>query len=527
MFNLTTFLILLLLTSLSAQSVSVSLNHPVYEFLKKMEAKNQTSSSAFRVKPFNQNFILTSLKKINTENLTNSEKQLLQIYKNEFDETQNLKQKKFQNPFENQTVDPHLFVFQHKTENSYLIGDLAFEQNLEFWLNDSSAKISETKLLGKIRGKITDKLAFYSEASNALVKGTDQAGRDDFSSGISVSANQGQVFESESNAHVVFDLFSLRFEAGKNSLVYGNGNHSQLTVSNNAGNFDLLRIDKNWGKINFNYFHAFLHGNNRDSTTTSANGETPKWFVGHKIDFEVCNGIYLGLAETVVYSDRKDNRQLEPQYLIPVNFFQIAEKYAGDKDNNTMAFDLTITRFENKRFYGELFLDDFTFTKNPFKHYGSKWAVILGTDFYFGDFVWNLEYSRIEPYLYTSNETENTYRHFSSGLGSFLPQNSDYTFTEISYSPSWKWDFRTSFEFRRHGEGNLDFPKNPESGTKKKFLDKAVEKALIFRSEIRFQPFYKQVLVFGYSLQEFKNLQFAKNKNATFQTFELKAQVEF
>lgn len=521
-------LLFFLSTTVFAQSVSVRLNHPIYEFLDKMEGKNLLLESvAFRVKPYSRDFIFSCLQKINPENITVSEKQLLQIYKNEFDENLNLAQKGFQEPFRTRQNDNHLFVFQIESKKTYVIGDFIFEENLEFWKGDSSVNISKTRVSGEIRGKIAEKLAFYSDASNALVKGTDQAGRDDFNSAIAVSANQGQVFESESNAHVVFDLFTLRFEAGKNSLLYGNGEHSQLTVSNNAGNYDLFRIDKTWQKVNFNYFHAFLHGNNRDSTTTSANGETAKYFVGHKIDFEVLKGIYFGFAETVVYSDRGDNRQLEPQYLIPINLFQVAEKYAGDKDNNTMAFDLTVNRFKNKKFYGELFWDDFTFTKNPFRHWGSKWAVILGTDFYFGDFVWNLEYSRIEPFLYTSDETENTYRHFTSGLGSFLLPNSDYYFTEISYTPSWQWNFKINFEFRRHGEGNLDFPKQPTVGLKKDFLKGTIEKTLTWGSEVKFQPFYKQFLLVSYDFQKVKNYQLKKNSNPTFHSIKMQLQLDW
>lgn len=526
-FRYKVLLLLLLVSTVLAQSVSVKLNHPIYDFFEKMEGKNLLESVSFRVKPYSRDFVFECLQKINSEDLTQSEKKLLEIYKNEFDEAKHLDLKGFQKPFRTQQKDDHLFVWQAKSDKTYVIGDLVFEQNFEFWKGDSSANISKTRVHGEIRGKIANKLAFYSDASNALVKGTDQAGRDDFNSGVSVSANQGQVFESESNAHIVFDLFSLRVEAGKNSLLYGNGKHSQLAVSNNAGNFDLFRIDKTWERINFNYFHAFLHGNNRDSTTTSANGETAKYFVGHKIDFEVFKGIYFGFAETVVYSDRGDNRQLEPQYLIPINFFQVAEKYAGDKDNNTMAFDLTVSRFKNKRFYGELFWDDFTFTKNPFKHWGSKWAVILGTDFYFNNFAWNFEYSRVEPFLYTSDETENTYRHFSDGLGSFLLPNSDYYFTEISYTPSWQWIFKTNFEFRRHGEGNLDFPKQPETGLKKDFLKGTVEKTFTWSNEVKFQPLYKQFLLFSYDLQKVKNYQLQKGSNQIFHSFKMQLQLDW
>ena len=50
--------------------------------------------------------------------------------------------------------------------------------------------------------------------------------------------------------------------------------------------------------------------------------------------------------------------------------FHIAEHHLGDRDYNSINFDITYDGFSNTRVYAEFFIDDYMLLKNPFTHWG-------------------------------------------------------------------------------------------------------------------------------------------------------------
>jgi len=184
------------------------------------------------------------------------------------------------------------------------------------------------------------------------------------------------------------------------------------------------------------YFHAFGQlrcQKNRD-----------KYFHMHRLEFPLRRlHLVAAINEAVVYGSTAElaqsdslrpeyygvTRRLEWIYLIPFVPYAFAEHYGGDMDNKLMSFDLSLLYPAGWRWYGEFLLDDFTNPLTLFSNdWGNKWALTAGME-YFGcilhrDFRAGLEYSRVEPWVYTHfYGGSHSYTHFGQSLGSPLGPN--------------------------------------------------------------------------------------------------------
>jgi hypothetical protein len=106
------------------------------------------------------------------------------------------------------------------------------------------------------------------------------------------------------------------------------------------------------------------------------------------------------------------------------------EHYVGDLHNAALSFDFCLNLPRDFRFYGEFFLDDML---TPWEivsdDWGNKWALTLGmqyfTNIYNRDVSAGLEWSRVEPWVYTHfYGGSHRYDHFDKPLGSPAGPNS-------------------------------------------------------------------------------------------------------
>ena len=237
-------------------------------------------------------------------------------------------------------------------------------------------------------------------------------------------------------------------------------------------------------------------------------------------------GLYIRIlsiagSELVIYG----NRDMEPMYLNPLMPYHVAEHHLGDLDNNTMALDVTVFPIRNHKMVLELFLDDFTTSENPFTYYGNKWAILIGWRWCdpFGLNGWDvqMEYSRIEPYVYTHNDSINTYQEYGRSIGHWLGPNSDLLDLRIGYLASRDLTGALYTKHIRHGEGDIDTPPDASISTRKKFLSGIVESAGSYGSEIEYQLFQDCYIQLDYSYNHIFNYLGQKNKNQDYNQIRL------
>ncbi len=174
--------------------------------------------------------------------------------------------------------------------------------------------------------------------------------------------------------------------------------------------------------------------------------DKPKYFYTHRLNFPlfkdkvlfginevIINGSTAGKAQTDSLKEGcyDEERTWEWVYMIPFIPYVIAEHYVGDRDNAILSFDLEVSFPRNFRWYIEFFLDDMASPLTIFSDdFGNKWAMSVGSQF-FGtllerDITVSLEYSRIEPWVYTHfYGGSHRYSHYGQSLGSSMGPNSD------------------------------------------------------------------------------------------------------
>lgn len=219
-----------------------------------------------------------------------------------------------------------------------------------------------------------------------------------------------------------------------------------------------------------------------------------KFLHAHRLDLKLPAAINLGLSETSLYGTTTENagtnpnadadssgRDFEWAYVIPFIPYVFQEHLQGDRDNISMAFDLSVKTIPNWEFYAELLWDDMKSPTSMFDDswWGNKWATTIGLardNLHLGPaiFNWFAEYTRIEPWVYTHHKGSGyTYTSYAQSLGSDLGPNSQEVHTELGTTLGFaKVSLMAGAVARDTSFGsNLYDIHTPESRIDKKFLN--------------------------------------------------------
>lgn len=451
-----------------AQSVNVPLSHWAYDFLNRLEVQGAFRGLYLRALPISRQDLADILAQVdqahaaNTIQLSKAELDLFEQLKGEFCEELASRQLKTQERY----AERHLVAWQE--HNSRITIDFDFGQRFDINRGsryDSTGRSSFTTLGGMVRGSLNGSLAFQIHFKNTLIRGQ-KITSENFNPalGLPLTISGKNVYQDDASAYLVWKFPWFQFEFGRDEAKWGPGQQGSLMLSAQNPLFDLIKIRAQYHRFQFTSLHGKL---------SSDAGR--KYLTAHRLELRVAPWLFLAGSEAVVYG----NRDVEFQYLNPIMPYHIAEHHLGDKDNNTMGLDVTLFPAVGHKLYGELFLDDFTFSENPFRYYGNKFAILLGyhwaNPFQFKNLDLIIEYARIEPYVYTHADRINVYKNYDRIIGHWLGPNADATFFEIRYRLN--RDLKTSIiaERVRQGEGGVDIPYKEEDGTRKSFLSGIVE----------------------------------------------------
>ncbi len=455
-----------------AQSSNVPLDYWGYAFLDRMEAKGLFATHALRARPITRTTMADILRQIEARlpqyrsRLSAADLRLYEQLRGDFadelptiDSTRNALEK-----------ERHLLRWSESS--SGLCFDLLGKESV---ISNRGAQyqpddlLSETTLGGIIRGQLGGKIGFYTEARNAVTRGSDDVQESDeqfdVSKGSPVVISGPNVVQDRAVAYLTLEAPWLRLEVGRDELDWGPGYHGGLAVSRNMPATEMIKLSSRFRRFQFTSAHAFLRS-----------GLGAKYLAAHRLDLMIMPGLHLGGTESVIYG----NRDVELAYLNPIMPYQVAEHHLGDKDNNMLSVDITTTLIPSTKLYGEFFIDDMTSTQSLTKYYGNKFAFLLGG-------LWSdplrlanvdvrFEYAHIEPYVYSHWDSINIYTHYDKIIGHWLGPNSDTAFLQAGYQLGRDTRFELSVERIRKGEGEANTISRPEMGKRKKFLAGIVER---------------------------------------------------
>lgn len=493
--NILLIVFLFAFTHLYSQSVNVPLNYWGYGFIERCEAKGLVSTYELRQRPMTRESFAALIKSV--------EKQLQQkLHVFSSIESQLLDQLKsdFSNELNITPSEPHLITYSEKNSRFFL--DALASQAIISKRGDQyhpEKLLSETTLGAILRGNLGKTIGFYADAQNTITRGEEDVQEEDenfkASQGTPVIVSGANIIRDQAIAYLVFEKPWLRIQAGRQRQRWGPAYRGNLAISENMAPADMIHLSTRMKNFAFSSFHAFL----RDDLGA-------KYLAAHRLDIKIIPGFMLGLCETLIYA----GRDVEPAYLNPLMPYHVAEHHLGDRDNNAMSIDATLTLIPAATLYGEFFIDDMTTTKSLTRYYGNKFAFTVGglyTDpLGFKNTNIRLEYSRVEPYVYTHWDSLNIYTHAGASIGHWLLPNSDVLFAQFAQRLSRDIKIRCSWQHIRHGKGKRSTLSRPETGESKSFLQgiKETKHFLTFKvtNQIR-RDFYVSL---SYTYSKSKNL---------------------
>jgi hypothetical protein len=479
-------LLLIMRFILQAQSVYVPVQHEVYDFLKRMEARQLLVGFKDAAKPLSRIQIGSELIELekNANEMTRVERETFEFLKTEF-KYEILKISGDADPSE---IRWHIYS-QELTE-----GILNFDINYNLSQTSVAGQSTSLRSQGfKVYGYVFNNVGFYFNIADNLVKGDkiDYSRLNDIDIGkcnwlsaadknyysriktplrgvvASQITDKNQYQFDEINAQFSWKIGSFDFSLEKMNNVWGYGRNGTVIFSDNTPSYPQIKMHVPLSKnIDFVYFHGELNSNVTDSSKSyivnyvdpvfikSRTIDHTKYIAAHQLEISLWNGVDFSIGESVVYSDRGPLLI----YLIPVMFFKAAEHYNGDKDNCQLFGSLDLNIIKNVNAYVSLFIDELN-TDRLFDPDRSHRQVAFTTGFRLFDIPVNnidmtVEYSRVNPAAYNHNIPSNTYTNNGFVLGNWMGQNADNLFLELGFTPMHSLHLTAFSELFRKG-GNL------------------------------------------------------------------------
>ncbi|MCF7805687.1 MAG: capsule assembly Wzi family protein [Candidatus Marinimicrobia bacterium] len=470
----------------NATNSIVDINHPVYEYLQRLEAKGFIRDLRLYSRPntreeIGELLVLTYRASEAGENLTRYDRQRLLKYLQEFDAYRLFE------GYEAKQGENHLVRYSH--QNWRFTGDVMAD--LSNRLQSNNAPYPVIGFGGEMRGSY-----YPSGESNSSITGylrwltfvefTEDTTYGEFGAeeGRAYTVRDGVLNSNRIRTGIFWESNLGRISYLHDTPKWGRGRIAGLQIGGAAPEFDLLHYAGWFGKLRFTFLMGKLNSNYGQ-----------RFLGGHRLEWQPVRWLQFSVGETVIYGDSTNARGIEYTYLNPFIPYTAAEMNVGDRDNNTGAIGFTAFLRDKVTIYGEALFDDFVFNKSFTEYFANKWAGLLG--FYWIDPIdipgssVTFEYVRIEPWVYTHVDRVNIYRHFGTSLGYPLKPNSDRTLLALDKGFGRRWNITGTVMHSRHGAGDFeqshDHPASVPYVPEKSFLQGALTRETKTSLGIRYE----------------------------------------
>jgi len=411
----------------ASSSPDLTLDHPVYRLLDRLEARGIFEGLLPRVRPYSIRSILA---------LTNEA-----LASTEISERERKRLLLHRSTLSHRTPTGKAFVrdgslYQYADSILSVRVDPLFSESVEATRNqsDPDETISQTRVGLGISGTFHRHFSFRLQHYEGREWSTiERRSRSDVRfaplEAVQIKGQTADFRESRYQLGITLPWFEVDF--GKESFDWGPARDANLFLQHRGPSFLYGRLRFSHKALTFEHVLGALRTPPDDidhATTTTDNGHrrtlpAPKRLVTHRLELAISNRLNVGIHEAVIYGDRN----FEAAYAIPVSILVGAQSYAGDTDNLAFGFDVSYRLGRSTLIYGSLFFDDLAkFSPGAFSNQvgvqtGVFWVNPLGLK----DVDVRAEYARLEPYTYAHNFSINAYTHFDANLGHPIGPNAD------------------------------------------------------------------------------------------------------
>lgn len=434
-------------------------NVDIYNFLNRLAQKGVIEFYD-NIKPVSRKYISEKLEELKQSeiDLTSLEKEELEFY---------LKEYGVERLFSNEDKKDSSVLSIIRNDRNILFGYDKYDRWRLFSYSSDLFKVNVSPVLGielgkndgakqthiwngvSLYGYITDKIgfSFYFRDNDETGDNIDRTKAFTPETGVIVAkgTNNGIQY-SEVHANISTDWSWGEITIGKDFLNWGYGKSGLLVLSDKAPSFPFIRLDINptdW--LHFNYIHGWLSSGVVDSSAsylTYVNSSRDvfrnKYLASHTLTLTPIKGLDVSIGESIIYSDN-----LEISYLMPIMFFRLADHYLSygknDAGSNSQFFFGISSRnhLKNTQLYGTWFIDEFTLSDAfDSQKQRNQFGYTLGasvTDLPVDNVTFTIEYTRINPFVYSHYIPTQSYESSSYPMGHWMGYNTDLIYGSINY----------------------------------------------------------------------------------------------
>lgn len=519
-----------------AQTVYQSVNSDIYNLLERLYIKGAIGYHS-EIKPIPRKeiaeYLLEAL--VNKDRLTEIDISEINFYKREYADEISFVSNDIKLNFQRtdfftsgETDRFRLFSYRDSSFSLNLDPILGFKFGIE-WNSAYSHRWNGIDLFGYVSDNWGYSLDFRDnlETSNNI----DIEKNNTPVTGINLSkTTEKSIQYSSVNGQLNYSWNTGNLSFGKYAVNIGNGRTGQIINSSKAPTYPLIRLDfrpVNW--LNFIYFHGFLESDIPDSSTyrsTSVEGresisDIPKFIASHILSFYIGADISLSLGESIIYSEN-----VEPIYLIPVMFFRLADHYLSSEGSNTgdnaqLFFDASyrISVIKNK-VYGSVFIDELSIEKVAQGENLSSIGYTVGSEF--SDLIIPnsaivIEYSKVQPFVYTNSNDAQTYKSHNYQLGHWIGSNSDIFYLAYRQNILRGLSIKLSGWYFRKGQTELPEQQYQLPYPPTLYGERRIEKKV--NIELNWQPFHNLFLKGFYTYSEITDEEAGRTQEFMIGTF--------
>lgn len=471
-----TFLALLILFSIKNNSYSqvelIDVNDNVYSYLERMYNKGIIDYNSASI-PLSKDAVSKLLIEVNNQpnKLTSTDKNILKKYFIEYNienkdanELGFFNKPRFNDLFNNDK-QKYLYIYKDSTFKFYLDGIGSFTERISSGDSMGSHKSLMGELGFRFKANFNGILAAYLRASNnAQVSGSEA----DFDfvrrtnpkiDATGTVSYGGRTYYNNYEGYLRYQAKTnwIAVSIGRYPMVQGLGFIDNLFMSRNSIPYDFVKLDLNSKIFKYTFSYGSIRGDSLGKKMESKNVSS------HRLDISFSKGFKLGVFESVIIS----NSPFSFTFLNPVSFLASAEfnkpsqGYNEDINNTMLGIDAIVKPVNNLSFQGSFLVDDLEFSTlfKPEAKEINKFAYQLGgfwsDAFTIPNLELKLEYTKIDPFVYSHTTNKSTYANWGYSLGHALPPNSDEIAVQLKYPVSSRVRFNIDFKFQRSGDGNI------------------------------------------------------------------------
>jgi hypothetical protein len=452
-----------------AQVENISITHPVYDFILRLENRGVLKNFSSADFPLSRKQITNALKTAEDfkNELTNSELKTLQLYSKEFEVSNRKNAVLFKSPSDNQQVfssrffsDDEKFIYHFADEKHNISIKPLFNLDIYSEMQDDANDFFSISNLGFIMYGTLDSMFGYNlQVTNGrLINGNRELALQDkyYSTNFKFAGLDSDIDFTESHLRFEYEWFYAGI--GRERRLMGSGMNEKIFLSDNSLAFDAITLGADFKHFKYKFLHgSLLNLPDSGKYDYGFRGELdPKYIALHKFTATPSWG-EVSFWESIIYS-----RPMDIAYLNPLSFFKSLEHALRDRDNSLMGVDITVRPLKNLQLKSSFMMDDMIFEEIGNGFWGNKTAFNAAVQYVFPFSIdAGFEYSRVEPFTYSHFNIHNSYTNSEKMLAADILPNSD----KYALNINWWWGGRYPLKLRafylRHGrniyddEGNL------------------------------------------------------------------------